>query len=107
MNRGRRITLALAISLGVSISLTGQPRQLEIRGVIRAGAAAELIQEGFHGLEGPMPTPDGGLYFSDVNESRTYKLDRTGKIAIWRENTNRTNGLYLLKDGRLLCAEDN
>ena len=54
-----------------------------------------------------MPTPDGGLYFSDVNESRTYKLDRAGKIAIWRENTNRTNGLYLLKDGRLLCAEGN
>jgi sugar lactone lactonase YvrE len=54
-----------------------------------------------------MPTPDGGLYFSDVNENRTYKLDRAGKIAIWRENTNRTNGLYLLKDGRLLCAEGN
>ena len=107
MNRERRIALALTISLGFGISLTGQPRQLEIRSVIRAGAAPKLIKEGFHGLEGPMPTPDGGLYFSDVTENRTYKLDRAGKIAIWRENTNRTNGLYLLKDGRLLCAEGN
>jgi gluconolactonase len=85
----------------------GQASQLEIRGVIRAGSAPELIKGGFHGLEGPMPTPDGGLYFSDVNENRTYKLDRAGRIAIWRENTNRTNGLYLLRDGRLLCAEGN
>jgi gluconolactonase len=107
MNLERRIALTITISLNVGASLTGQPRQREIRGVIRAGTAPELIKDGFHGLEGPMPTPDGGLYFSDVNENRTYKLDRAGKIAIWRENTNRTNGLYLLKDGRLLCAEGN
>jgi gluconolactonase len=107
MNRDLRIALALTISLSVGVSLTGQPRQLEIRGVIPAGTVPELIKDGFHGLEGPMPTPDGGLYFSDVNENRTYKLDRAGKIAIWREDTNRTNGLYLLKDGRLLCAEGN
>ena len=65
------MALALTISLGVGISLTAQPRQLEIRGVIRAGTAPELIKEGFHGLEGPMHTQDGGLYFLYFNESRT------------------------------------
>jgi gluconolactonase len=52
-----------------------------------------------------MPSPDGGLYFSGVQASRTYKLDKDGNFSVWRENTNGMNGLFLLKDGRLLGAE--
>jgi len=83
------------------------PPQPAIRGVIVAGTKPQLIKDGFHGLEGPAPTPDGGLYFSDLSESRIYRLHRDGRVEVWRENTNGTNGLYLLRDGRLLCAEGN
>lgn len=92
------------LSLFCAMFLAAQPRP-GIRGVVEAGVEPRLIRDGFRGLEGPMPTPDGGLYFTDVGENRIYKLDRDGKIAVWREKTNRTNGLYQLKDGRLLCAE--
>lgn len=104
MNRGLIVALAVSLCFGF-----GQTTQLQpaIPGVVSADTEPQLIKDGFHGLEGPVPTPDGGLHFSDVNENRIYKLDRDGKIAVWRENTNRTNGLYLLKDGRLLCAEGN
>ena len=105
MKQAYWIALALGLSAGIGISQTTLPPQAEIPGVIRAGARPELVQAGFHGLEGPMPTPDGGLYFTDLDENRIYKLAPDGKITVWRENTNRTNGLYLLKDGRLLCAE--
>ena len=91
----------------VSLGQSAVSPQLGIRNVIRAGSRVELVKGGFQGLEGPTPAPDGGVYFSATAENRTYKLDRNGTIAVWRENTNGTNGLYALKDGRLLCAEGN
>lgn len=100
------IPLALCFFSAIGVGQSDQS-QLEIRGVIRAGARPQLVRGGFKGLEGPAPTPDGGLYFTDLEENRIYKLDPDGKISVWREKTNRTNGLYLLKDGRLLGAEGN
>jgi gluconolactonase len=80
--------------------------QMEIPGVIRAGAQVQLVKDGLNGLEGPVPSGDGGLYFTAIEENRIYKVDRDGTtVSIWRENTNGTNGLFLLKDGRLLGAE--
>jgi gluconolactonase len=80
-------------------------QQQAIPGVIASDATVELVRGGFQGLEGPVGTNDGGLYFSDVAASRTYKLDAQGGISIWREGTNGANGLLLLKDGRLLAGE--
>jgi len=81
------------------------PAQPAINGVIAAGTKVEVIKGGYGALEGPMPTPDGGLYFTDIRASRIYKLDKKGDIAVWRENTAGTNGLFLAKDGRLLAVE--
>jgi gluconolactonase len=81
------------------------PPQAAIPGVIAANARVEMIRGGYKGLEGPVATQDGGLYFSDIPANRIYKLDARGAISLWRENTNGTNGLFLAKDGRLLAAE--
>jgi gluconolactonase len=80
-------------------------QQPAIKGVIASGARVELIRGGFKGLEGPVGAPDGGLFFSDIDASRTYRLAPDGTISPWRENTRGTNGLFLLGDGRLLGAE--
>ena len=79
--------------------------QSAIPGVIAAGARVEQVRGGFQGLEGPVAIPDAGLYFSDITANRTYKLNASGTISVWRENTKGANGLFLLKDGRLLGAE--
>lgn len=81
------------------------PPQSAISGVISAGAKVELVKGGYQGVEGPVATPDGGLYFSDIPANRTYQLDKNGNISLWRENTKGTNGMFLAKDGRLLGAE--
>jgi len=104
-----RTVLLLALVVVLCAVLGGaqnsSPRQAAIPGVIAAGAVVELVRGGFQGLEGPVATLDGGLYFSDITANRTYKLDTNGTISAWRENTKGTNGLFLLKDGRLLGAE--
>jgi gluconolactonase len=105
MIRALSVLLLVASMFAVSEAQNKPPAQTAIPGVIAAGARVELIRGGFKGLEGPVATPDGGLYFSDIPANRTYKLDPKGNIAVARENTKGSNGLFLAKDGRLLAAE--
>jgi gluconolactonase len=76
-----------------------------IPGVIAPGAEPELVQEGFVFTEGPVGTPDGGLYFSDIRPNKIYLLEPGGKIALVREQSNGANGLAVTKDGELFAAE--
>src|SRR5262245_45189808 len=105
----RRIVSCLVsfvVSAGFAAAQTAPQPQLAIPGVIAAEARLELVRDGFKGLlEGPVGTPDGGLYFTDMGASRIYRLTPKGDISVWRENTNEANGLTLLPDGRLLGAE--
>ena len=101
------LLMAIGLSVTIAAPTTAQTTttQSGIRGVIRAATGPKLIKGGFHALEGPVGLPDGGLYFSDITENRTYKLDAAGNITVWREDTKGVNGMLLLQDGRLLCAE--
>ena len=77
----------------------------ELAGVVAPGAEPELVQEGFTFTEGPVGSPEGGLYFSDIRANRIYYLDPDGRINSVREQTNGANGLALTRDGELLAAE--
>jgi gluconolactonase len=97
---------AAALAAIALIALPAAARaQGGIPGVLAPGVAAELVQEGFTFTEGPVGAADGGLYFSDIRVSKTFHLDATGKISLFRENTNGANGIALTKEGELLFAE--
>src|SRR5229473_1135157 len=76
-----------------------------IPGVVADGARLEVVKAGFTDNEGPLPTPDGGLYFTEQRTSRIHRLDPGGTIAIFRENTMAANGLALDPKGNILAAE--
>src|SRR5215467_12921001 len=76
-----------------------------ITGVVAPGVEPVLVQEGFVFTEGPVGTPDGGLYFSDIRPNRIYRLDTNGEINLFREQTNGANGLAVTREGDLLAAE--
>src|SRR5258708_31399765 len=96
-----RLMRILMVLLPVATSLAQG-----IPGVVAADAKVEVVQEGFVFTEGPVGTADGGLYFSDLqNGDKTYRMDPSGKISIYRDHTNGTNGLTLTRDGALLGAE--
>ena len=77
-----------------------------IPGVVGADAKVQLVQDKFVFLEGPVPTADGGLYFSDIFKgNKTYRMDPSGKISVFRQNANGSNGLALMRDGTLIAAE--
>jgi gluconolactonase len=107
----RRTTRSLVIASGAAAAialLAGAARAQSpggIAGVVAPGVVPELVQEGFVFTEGPVGTPDGGLYFSDIRPNRIHYLDPGGKISLVREQTNGANGLALTRDGDLIAAE--
>src|SRR6516164_5164167 len=76
-----------------------------IAGVVAPGVEPVLVQEWFVFTEGPVGTPDGGLYFSDIRPNRIYRLDTNGEASIVREQSNGANGLAVTREGDLLAAE--
>ena len=74
--------------------------------VIAPDAKVQLVQEGYVFTEGPLGMPDGGLYFTDLRTAnRIYRMDAHGKISMFREKTNTTNGLAYTPKGELIGAE--
>src|SRR5215467_6173043 len=90
----RRVAAAL---FGIAASLSAWPAAAQsssgLAAVIAPGTEPELVQEGFVFTEGPVGTPDGGLYFSDIRPNRIHYLDPAGKISLVHEQTNGANGL--------------
>ena len=107
MARSHLSWIALVMLLGtVPLSTQDSFRlQAGIPDVIEEAAPLEVLSGGFQGLEGPVGALDGALYFSDIPANRTYKIDTSRMMSVWRENTSGANGLFVLKDGRMLAAE--
>src|SRR5260370_42202736 len=101
---GMRAHLALGAAALLAVAAVPTLAQApgSIPGVLEAGAAPELTQEGFVFTEGPVGTADGGLYFSDIPVSKIFYLDPGGKILMVRENTNGAGGRALTRDGEHL-----
>ncbi len=77
-----------------------------IPGVVALGVEPELVQEGFIFTEGPLGTADVELYFTDLREAnRIYRLDAGGKISVFREKSDGTNGLAFTPTGDVVGAE--
>jgi len=94
-----RAALLLAATSGAAFAQA-------IPGVVAPTARVELVQEGFLFTEGPVPTADGRLYFSDLGgANKTYRMDPNGKISVFREQTNGMNGIALMRDGTLVGVE--
>ncbi|MBI3680745.1 MAG: SMP-30/gluconolactonase/LRE family protein [Acidobacteria bacterium] len=69
-------------------------------------AKVERVAGGFGFVEGPVFSRLGFLLFSDMNKNRILRWER-GKLAVFRENSNRSNGLTFDHQGRLLACEQN
>jgi gluconolactonase len=107
---GQAIAMHAALGAALFVAALCAPPALAqapsgIPGVVAPGVEPELVHEGFVFTEGPVGTPDGGLYFSDIRPNRIYQLEPGGKIALVREQTNGANGLALTREGDLLAAE--
>lgn len=77
-----------------------------IPGVVAAGTAIELVQEGFLFTEGPVGTADAGLFFTDTQAkpTRIFRMEPGGTVRALAE-TQGMNGLAVDVAGQLFGAE--
>ena len=68
----------------------------------------ELVSEGHGFTEGPAINAAGELYFSDLEQSKIWKVGTDGEVSLFKENTGHTNGLAFAVDGKTLygCQRD-
>ena len=72
--------------------------------VLIPGEDWQLVSEGYRLTEGAATNAKGEVYFTDIPNSKAYKIGLDGKVTLHRENTNRTNGQAFGPDGRLYAV---
>ena len=75
-----------------------------IAGVVAAGTPIQLIKTGFQGAEGPVGMADGSVLFTETGASRITRIDPSGNISTFLENSNQSNGLAFDLKGRQRSA---
>jgi len=73
--------------------------------ILIPGEEWQLVSEGYRLAEGAAPNAMGEVYFTDIPNSKAYRIGLDGKVSLARENTNRANGQAFGPDGRLYVVE--
>jgi gluconolactonase len=55
--------------------------------------------------EGPAADGNGNVYFSDIPANKIYKIDPAGKVSVFRETSNHSNGLMVNAKGEIVACE--
>jgi len=79
----------------------GSPQLQEI---LMPGKGWELVAEGYRFTEGPTVNAAGEVFFNDVPNSKTYRVDLEGKVSPFLENSHRGDGQRRGPDGRLYAV---
>ena len=78
----------------------------DIADLIAPGMVPEkALHAPFRFLEGPIPDAQGNVYFNDVPAEQTWIYTIDGTLTLFRENTNRANGMMFNHNGELLVCE--
>jgi len=100
---------AMCVALMVSEPGWGQQKPKLAEVGLPAGLVPADAQVGIAAtvcfLEGPAFDGAGNLFFSDIAGNRILKMDPSGRISVFREDSGRTNGNTFDAQGRLLSCE--
>ncbi len=71
------------------------------------GPAGEIkkAHTGFKFTEGPIGAAAGSVYFSDIPNEKLHKIDADGKLGVFREKSNVSNGLMINAKGEVVACE--
>ena len=90
--------------LGFVLLLAPHPataQDLALNSVLIEGQGWELVSAGHKFTEGPAVDATGQVYFTDIPESKIFKIDLDGKASLFLENSQKTNGLMFGPGGKL------
>lgn len=79
----------------------GSPQLQEI---LIPGENWQLVGEGYKFTEGPSVNAQGEVFFNDVGDNKTYKLDADGKPVVFLADSKQGDGQRFGPDGRLYAV---
>lgn len=101
----RSLLSVLAIGLAFVPALpAADEAQQPIAGLGPTGPVVKL-HGGFQFTEGPAADRAGNVYFSDIPAEKILKVDTAGKLSVFREKSNNTNGTMFNAAGELVGCE--
>src|SRR5258708_17907170 len=101
----RCLSLCLCVCLAsLCLGAPADEPAAKIPGLGPAGPVVKLHSK-FKFTEGPAADRKGNVYFSDIPNQKIYKVDLEGKLTLFREMTNRANGLMVNAKGEIVACE--
>ena len=76
----------------------------QLQSILIPGEEWELVAEGYKFTEGPAVNAKGEVFFNDVPNSKTYKIDLSGKVTEFLTDSKRGDGQAFGPDGRLITV---
>jgi gluconolactonase len=72
-----------------------------LQDILIPGEDWELVADGYRLTEGPVANAKGEVFFTDIPNSKAYRIGGDGKVAEFLTDTKRANGQAFGPDGRL------
>jgi sugar lactone lactonase YvrE/enterochelin esterase-like enzyme len=79
------------------------PGSQQLRDILIPGEGWQLVGEGYRFTEGPAVNAKGEVFFNDIPNNKTYKVDLDGSVSVYLDDSKNANGQVFDSDGRL-CA---
>ena len=73
--------------------------------LLDAAQGVKRVADGCKFTEGPASSPSGELYFSDIENNRIVRLERSGLVREFRRPSGRANGIVFDHEGRLVMCQ--
>ncbi|MGE3315415.1 MAG: SMP-30/gluconolactonase/LRE family protein [Planctomycetaceae bacterium] len=77
---------------------------LKLKEVLIPGEEWQLVGEGYKFTEGPTADPLGVVYFNDIPNNKTHKVDLDGNVSVYLSDSRGANGQAFGADGRLYAV---
>ncbi len=79
----------------------GESKNVYLKDLLIPGEGWQLVSEGYRFTEGPATNTKGEVFFNDVSNSKTYKINLDGKVSEFVTDTKRRDGQNFGPDGKL------
>jgi len=87
-----------------SVNAAAPTKNPVLSAVLLPGEDWQLVGEGYGLTEGAAVNASGEVFFTDIPNSKAYKIGLDGKVSLVREATGRANGQAFGPDGMLYAA---
>ena len=76
----------------------------QLQDIVVPGEDWKLVGEGYKFTEGPTANARGEVFFNDVGDNKTYRVNAQGQPEVWLADSQRGDGQRFGPDGRLYAA---